>query len=197
MIAAFLLTAALSQPSTANPQYQGILAAASYEHQEHVKHDEHLAYENNLKTQHIAYENKLRVQHIAYENNLHTQHIAYENSLRAQESVQSAPQTPRVASIQPSPAPAPRATPPVSSASGGGYLARVAEAESTDNPDAVNGDHWGLYQMTENLWVLGGGNPADYGSASAGEQTQVAQRVVTDDINGGTQNWQPYDHVAP
>lgn len=186
MIAAFLLTAALSQPSTANPQYQGILAAASYEHQEHVKHDEHLAYENNLKAQHLA-----------YENNLKAQYIAYENSLRAQEAVQSAPQAPRVASIQPSPAPAPRATPPVSSASGGSYLARVAEAESTDNPDAVNGDHWGLYQMTENLWVLGGGNPADYGSASAGEQTQVAQRVVTDDINGGTQNWQPYDHVAP
>jgi hypothetical protein len=73
----------------------------------------------------------------------------------------------------------------------------VIQAESSGNPDAENDGHWGLFQMTPNLWVLGGGSPSSYGSASAAQQEAVFQNIVAHDINGGTQNWQPYDHVAP
>jgi hypothetical protein len=134
----------------------------------------------------------------------HEAHVAAEAAARAaaaaaaQAAIQPAPaatyQPPQPAPVsstyQPQPAASPSSVP-------SGYLARVAMAESTDNPDAVNGDHWGEYQMTENLWVLGGGNPSSYGSASAGEQTAVAQNIVANNINGGTSNWTPYDGVQP
>jgi LysM repeat protein len=90
------------------------------------------------------------------------------------------------------PAVQPASVAPVSAVPGS-YQSCVIQHESSGNPDAENSGHWGLYQMTENLWVLGGGSPSDYGSASAAEQSQVFQNILANNINGGTSNWTPYD----
>jgi hypothetical protein len=64
------------------------------------------------------------------------------------------------------------------------------ERESGGNPDARNGQYWGLFQFSEATWSAYGGNPADWGSASAGEQEQVFANAMA---AGGESNWAPYD----
>ena len=71
------------------------------------------------------------------------------------------------------------------------FQACVIRAESGGNPDIWNASgHWGLYQFSSSTWAAHGGNPADFGHASAAEQTQVFWRTVHDD---GTSDWSPYD----
>lgn len=74
----------------------------------------------------------------------------------------------------------------------------VISRESGGNPDAWNGPHWGLFQMTSVLWAAGGGLPASWGSASTDSSTQVSvfDRIVAGNIDGGAQNWSPYDGCA-
>lgn len=71
------------------------------------------------------------------------------------------------------------------------FQACVIRAESGGNPDIWNASgHWGLYQFSSSTWAAHGGNPADFGHASAAEQTQVFWRTVHDD---GVSDWAPYD----
>jgi hypothetical protein len=67
----------------------------------------------------------------------------------------------------------------------------VIARESGGNPDATNGaGYWGLFQFSEATWAAYGGNPADFGDASAGEQEQVFANAMA---QGGESNWAPYD----
>lgn len=85
---------------------------------------------------------------------------------------------------------------PVSGNSGfAAFEACVIRTESGGSTNAWNGPHWGVYQMTDSLWLAGGGASADWGNAATGaaEQHDVFARIVLDDIAGGAQNWTPYD----
>ena len=91
----------------------------------------------------------------------------------------------------PPPAPVP------SSGGGGGYSvssafqACVIRTESGGNSQIWNASgHYGLYQFSAQTWAAHGGNPADFGHASAAEQTQVFWNTVRQD---GTSDWAPYD----
>ena len=55
----------------------------------------------------------------------------------------------------------------------------------------MNGSgHYGLYQFSYSAWAAAGGNPADFGNASAAEQNQVFATAYAQD---GTSPWAPYD----
>lgn len=72
-----------------------------------------------------------------------------------------------------------------------GFEQCVISRESGGNPDATNASgHWGLFQFSASTWSAYGGNPADFGSASAGEQQQVFNHAMA---AGGASNWAPYD----
>lgn len=72
-----------------------------------------------------------------------------------------------------------------------GFQSCVIRAESGGNPGIWNASgHYGLYQFSSSTWAAHGGNPADFGHASAGEQTQVFWNTVRED---GTSDWAPYD----
>src|ERR1700691_1185487 len=59
------------------------------------------------------------------------------------------------------------------------------------NAQVMNGSgHYGLYQFSYSAWVAAGGNPADFGNASAAEQNQVFATAYAED---GTAPWAPYD----
>jgi hypothetical protein len=201
MIAAIALTAALTthRIQTAPP-----LVAVSNSERLSYDHERHLEHEAVLRERHLAAaEAAAERAHAIYVNRMQ-QAQAQQVQQAAAPAVATPAQNVQPAQAQPA-TPAqpvqpqqPAQTAPASSAGvPSGYAANVAQAESTDNPDATNGDHWGLYQMTPNLWQLGGGSAASYGSASASEQTQVFNNIVANNINGGTQNWQPYDGVTP
>jgi LysM repeat protein len=109
--------------------------------------------------------------------------------------------TPRHASPAAAAAPAPAAQAPaqttVSTSAvsgswpGGAFGACVVERESGGNPDVWNASgHWGLYQFSASTWAEYGGNPADFGTASAAEQEQVFMNALA---QGGEFNWAPYD----
>ena len=67
----------------------------------------------------------------------------------------------------------------------------VISRESGGNPQATNGaGYWGLFQFSAATWAAYGGNPADFGWASAGEQEQVFNNAMA---AGGESNWAPYD----
>jgi hypothetical protein len=102
----------------------------------------------------------------------------------------------------PSPAPvagaaaAPPLTPaaPVTVSAGapGGFQACVIARESGGNPNVMNASgHYGLYQFSEQTWVAYGGSAADFGNASAAEQTQVFDNAMA--TPAGASNWSPYD----
>lgn len=86
----------------------------------------------------------------------------------------------------------PRAAPVVSAprynGASSGFQACVISRESGGNAQirSPSGTYWGLYQFSYSTWVANGGNPGSYGSASAGEQTQVFNR-------SSPSNWAPYD----
>jgi LysM repeat protein len=67
----------------------------------------------------------------------------------------------------------------------------VISRESGGNPQVTNASgHYGLFQFSESTWVAYGGNPADFGNASAAEQEQVFNNAMA---RGGEGNWAPYD----
>ena len=72
-----------------------------------------------------------------------------------------------------------------------GFQACVIRAESGGNSQVWNASgHYGLYQFSSSTWAAHGGNPADFGHASAAEQTQVFWNTVHAD---GGSDWSPYD----
>jgi hypothetical protein len=174
MIVAIALAAFLHPTNALQAQYVGPTAAAEYQsHLSHIEHEQH--------------ETDLRIQR------------ALQAAIQKQEA-----EAAREAAAQPVAPPAPRPEPPKPQApvqasnpqpapAGSAFQTCVEFRESSDNPDASNGTHWGLFQFSPTLWALGGGNPAQYGSAPAGIQIQVFQHIMADDINGGASNWAPYD----
>jgi hypothetical protein len=85
---------------------------------------------------------------------------------------------------------------PASSGGGGGGMSGSRQAciiarESGGNAQAWNPNgHYGLYQFSASTWAASGGNPADYGHASAAEQNQVFANAVA---SRGYSDWAPYD----
>jgi hypothetical protein len=76
-------------------------------------------------------------------------------------------------------------------APGGSFGACVRARESGGNYQATNaGGYYGAYQFSASTWAEYGGNPADYGNASAAEQDQVFANALA---QGGASNWAPYD----
>jgi LysM repeat protein len=67
----------------------------------------------------------------------------------------------------------------------------VIQHESGGNAQVMNSSgHYGLYQFSQSSWDAAGGNPADFGHASAAEQSQVFQNAYA---QWGTSPWAPYD----
>ena len=74
---------------------------------------------------------------------------------------------------------------------GGSFQSCVIAAESGGNSQVMNSSgHYGLYQFSSGTWSAYGGNPADFGNASVGEQNQVFNNAIA---AGGQSNWAPYD----
>lgn len=68
----------------------------------------------------------------------------------------------------------------------------VIARESGGNSQVMNSSgHYGLYQFSYSTWVAYGGNAADFGRASVGEQNQVFANAMS--TPGGANNWRPYD----
>jgi LysM repeat protein len=81
----------------------------------------------------------------------------------------------------------------VSSAGAGGssFQQCVIARESGGNSQVMNATgHYGLYQFSASTWAAYGGNPADFGNASASEQNAVFDNAVA---SGGQSNWSAYD----
>ena len=71
------------------------------------------------------------------------------------------------------------------------FQACVIARESGGNSQIMNATgHYGLYQFSASTWAAYGGNPADFGNASAAEQTRVFDNAIA---AGGQSNWSPYD----
>ncbi len=61
-----------------------------------------------------------------------------------------------------------------------GTEACIVQHESGGNAQVTNSSgHYGSYQFSEGTWVASGGNPSDFGHASAGEQQQVFNQAVS------------------
>jgi hypothetical protein len=74
---------------------------------------------------------------------------------------------------------------------GGGMQSCIISRESGGSSQIWNASgHYGLYQFSAATWAAHGGNPADFGHASAAEQTQVFESTVAAD---GYSDWSPYD----
>ena len=74
---------------------------------------------------------------------------------------------------------------------GGAFGQCVIARESGGNAQIMNSTgHYGLYQFSAATWAAYGGNPADFGHASAAEQNQVFANALA---AGGESNWAPYD----
>jgi len=74
---------------------------------------------------------------------------------------------------------------------GGSFAACVIARESGGNSQVMNASgHYGLYQFSASTWAEYGGNPADFGNASASEQNQVFANALA---AGGESNWSAYD----
>jgi hypothetical protein len=74
---------------------------------------------------------------------------------------------------------------------GGSFGQCVVARESGGQPQVMNSTgHYGLYQFSASTWAAYGGNPADFGHASVGEQNQVFATALA---QGGQSNWSPYD----
>jgi LysM repeat protein len=89
------------------------------------------------------------------------------------------------APVQATPAPASSGYP------GGSFGQCVVARESGGNSQVMNGSgHYGLYQFSASTWATYGGNPADFGHATAAEQNQVFANALA---RGGQSNWSAYD----
>jgi LysM repeat protein len=74
---------------------------------------------------------------------------------------------------------------------GGAFGQCVVTRESGRQTQVMNSSgHYGLYQFSASTWAEYGGNPADFGHASAAEQNQVFANALA---AGGEYNWAPYD----
>jgi LysM repeat protein len=88
-------------------------------------------------------------------------------------------------------APAATSDTSVSTAGDSSFQSCVIARESGGNSQVMNSSgHYGLYQFSASTWAEYGGNPADFGNASAAEQNQVFNTAVAD---GGASNWSAYD----
>ena len=110
-------------------------------------------------------------------------------------AVAAAPASPPAAPASPAAAATqPVAAQPISAGSAapaGSFQQCVISRESGGNAQVMNGSgHYGLYQFSYSAWTAAGGNPADFGSASAAEQNQVFATAYAQD---GTSPWAPYD----
>ena len=102
--------------------------------------------------------------------------------------VVAAPASPVAAAAEPVAA---QATSAGSAAPAGSFQQCVISRESGGNAQVMNGSgHYGLYQFSYSAWQAAGGNPADFGNASAAEQNQVFATAYAQD---GTSPWAPYD----
>jgi LysM repeat protein len=100
--------------------------------------------------------------------------------------------TAALARTVPTPAPAPAAAPSSSYGVGSSFQACVIARESGGNSQVFNASgHYGLYQFSASTWSAYGGNAADFGHASAAEQTRVFNNAMA--TAGGASNWAPYD----
>jgi nucleoid-associated protein YgaU len=78
-----------------------------------------------------------------------------------------------------------------STAGDGSFQQCVIASESGGNSQVMNSSgHYGLYQFSASTWAAYGGNPADFGNASAAEQNQVFDNAIA---AGGQSNWSAYD----
>jgi LysM repeat protein len=74
---------------------------------------------------------------------------------------------------------------------GGSFAQCVIARESGGDAQVMNATgHYGLYQFSASTWAEYGGNPADFGNASAAEQNQVFANALA---AGGESNWSAYD----
>lgn len=72
-----------------------------------------------------------------------------------------------------------------------GFQSCVISHESGGDSQVMNSSgHYGLYQFSPSTWAEYGGNPSDFGSASASEQNQVFDNAMA---QGGESNWSAYD----
>lgn len=72
-----------------------------------------------------------------------------------------------------------------------GFQRCVIERESGGQSQVMNASgHYGLYQFSESTWIAYGGSAAEFGHASAAEQTRVFDNAM---VQGGESNWSPYD----
>jgi LysM repeat protein len=79
----------------------------------------------------------------------------------------------------------------VSTSGDSSFQACVISHESGGNSQVTNSSgHYGLYQFSASTWAAYGGNPADFGNASAAEQNQVFDNAIA---QGGQSNWSAYD----
>lgn len=77
------------------------------------------------------------------------------------------------------------------SGASGSFQQCVMQRESGGDAQVMNSSgHYGLYQFSQSTWDEAGGNPADFGHASATEQNQVFQEAYA---KWGTSPWAPYD----
>ncbi|MDQ2727709.1 MAG: LysM peptidoglycan-binding domain-containing protein [Actinomycetota bacterium] len=79
---------------------------------------------------------------------------------------------------------------PSSSASGSTASCIRASENGGSYGRSGNATHFGAYQFDRQTWAAHGGNPADWGSASAAEQDQVFANTVA---SSGYSAWTPYD----
>ncbi|MGH3166309.1 MAG: transglycosylase family protein, partial [Trebonia sp.] len=79
----------------------------------------------------------------------------------------------------------------VSTAGDSSFQQCVISRESGGNSQVMNSSgHYGLYQFSASTWAAYGGNPSEFGNASASEQNQVFDNAIA---AGGQSNWSAYD----
>jgi LysM repeat protein len=79
----------------------------------------------------------------------------------------------------------------VSTAGDSSFQQCVINAESGGDSQVMNSSgHYGLYQFSASTWAEYGGDPSEFGDASAAEQNQVFDNAIA---AGGESNWSAYD----
>ena len=125
----------------------------------------------------------------------HVAHVAHEarvaksalQTVRMQSYVRTQAALVRTAPVQA----APKAAAAATYSGSGSFQSCVIARESGGNSQVMNSSgHYGLYQFSSGTWSAYGGNPADFGNASVGEQNQVFNNAIA---AGGQSNWAPYD----
>jgi LysM repeat protein len=99
------------------------------------------------------------------------------------------PSAPTESSPQPAPASSTAST-RSSSASGSTASCIRASENGGSYGRSANPTHFGAYQFDRQTWAANGGNPADWGWASAAEQDRVFANTVA---SSGYSAWTPYD----